>query len=177
MIVSSGGNSGFLAPLRDHNIRIRSSHMDKYILRLNRAWPTTAHRDSESGDVGAGGVNRVVAGHLLGRRGDNAMEFAHAEEFCAAGIAAIGVKSEQALRPEKISFVNALARNSLQIEVATPRAMGVPRIDGRDLPGIKTVFAGAATPRAQAEEREKHVFRAAAARPAAGLALTVRTKH
>ena len=69
-----------------------------------------------------------------------------AEELLAAGVAAIGGKTEEALYVNQKPVLDAPSRDALEIEIPAPRAMSVPRKRERHAAGMKAEIARVASP-------------------------------
>jgi len=104
-------------------------------------------------------------------------EFANAEETVAAGIAAVGGKSEPALQKNEGAIFHSFARDMLDIEIAAARAVREAFQDGCDAPGLKAVLAAVAAPRAQAGATEEEVEGSVAVRAKTIVTATLWTNH
>ena len=116
---------------------------------------------------------RVAFGH--GRQ--NAAEFANAEEALAAGIAAVGGKSEPALQENQGAVFHSFAGDVLDIEIAAARAVREAFQDGCDAPGLKAVLAAVTAPGAQASATEEEVEGSVAVRAKTIVTATLWTNH
>lgn len=95
----------------------------------------------------------------------------------AAGVAAIGGKPKNPPQSSERAVFDAVARDSLEVEIAAARAVRVAQEHERDAAGVKTLIASTATPRknpggAKNEVRETAPMRAEAVRTPA-----LRTDH
>ena len=84
---------------------------------------------------------------ILGEGGHNAAKLQDAEEAVAAGIAAIGGKTQPAFHKDEGAGFDAFAGDMLEIEIAAARTMGEAFEDGSDSPGVKSPLAAVAAPR------------------------------
>lgn len=71
----------------------------------------------------------------------------HTEEPLAAGVAPVGGDFQIAFQENKSSFLHAVARDSLQIEIPAPRAVRISHKGNRDAASVKTQTASVASPR------------------------------
>jgi len=81
----------------------------------------------------------------------------YAEEAVAAGVAAVGGKSQPALQENEGAVFDAFAGDMLEIEIAATRTMRVAFEDGSDALGVKPAIATVASPGAQAGAAEYKV--------------------
>jgi len=87
-----------------------------------------------------------------------------AEEFLAAGIAAVSRKSQKALNRNHQSLVDAIARNMLQVKIPAARAVCESgKIQGYPA-GVETEVARVATPWPQTHQRANEIEDTAAVR-------------
>jgi hypothetical protein len=80
-----------------------------------------------------------------------------AEKLLAAGVAAIGRKTEKALEEDHGALLDAVAGDVFQVEIAATRAVDVAHEGERHRPGVKPLVAGLTSPRPQAYQRGKEV--------------------
>jgi hypothetical protein len=85
-----------------------------------------------------------------------------AEEFLAAGVAAIGGKTEETLRRNQRSLFDSLPRDVLEVEISASRAVGVMDERSGDPPGIKSQVACVASPGSQTDQGRKKITDATA---------------
>lgn len=100
-----------------------------------------------------------------------------AEEPLPAGIAPVCGKTHEALQSDHRPFLDALARNMLQIKIPASGAMRVPHELQGNTRAMKPVIAGVATPRFQTEKSKDEVDRSASMRTKAIRAAALRTDH
>jgi len=100
-----------------------------------------------------------------------------AEEFLAAGIAAVRGKAKKPLHAGQDTLIDAIAPNVLRVEIAAARAMGIAREGSRDRPGVKALIASVAAPWAQPQQRAYEIGNAASVRAVAIRAPALRTDH
>jgi len=99
------------------------------------------------------------------------------EKSLAARVAAVGMKSQDAFREEKAVVFNPLARNSLEIEVSTLRAVGETSEGDRHAMSVETALASMATPGLKSCEGKEKVHNTTAMRAIAVRASALRTNH
>ncbi len=97
------------------------------------------------------------------------------EKPVAAGIAAIGRKTQQAEHPCQSAIGGKVPRDALQVEIPAACAMGVCSQRRRYGPGVKPQIAAPAAPGTQAGEAEETVSRPASPRSPAPVAVAART--
>jgi hypothetical protein len=88
-----------------------------------------------------------------------------AEETLATGRAAVGGEAQNSLQPFQVAVERESAGNFLQRETAALRAVRVPDQRDGNVPAVKTILAGAATPGAQLRDADRvirHAFTAGA---------------
>jgi len=95
----------------------------------------------------------------------------------AAGIAAVGGKTQPALRKDQRAVFDPFAGDMLQIEIAAAGTVRESFEDGSDTPGVKSMLATVTAPRAQAGRREHEVQNSVAVRAETIVAATLRTNH
>ena len=95
----------------------------------------------------------------------------------AAGIAAVGGKTQPALHKDQRAVFDPFAGDMLQIEIAAAGAVRESFEDGSDTPGVKSMLATVTAPRAQAGRREHEVQNSIAVRAETIVAATLRTNH
>jgi hypothetical protein len=116
-------------------------------------------------------------GFTLGERGHNAAELQDAEEAMAAGIAAIGRKTQPALHKDQSAGFDAFAGDMLEIEIAAAGTVREAFEDSGDSPGLKSPLAAVAPPRAQAGSSECEVENSVAVRAKTIVTAALRTDH
>jgi len=107
----------------------------------------------------------------------NSAEFADAEEAMAAGIAAVGGKSEPPLQKNEGAIFDAVAGDMLDIKIAAAGAVREAFKNGSDPPGMKAPVATVAAPGAQAGDTEKKVEDSVAVRTKTIITATLGTNH
>jgi hypothetical protein len=137
---------------------------------------------SVSANVGTGPQLRFFGGGCgsgSGRtcRGENSPERFDAEEAMAAGVAAIGGKSEPALECDQCAGFDAFARNVFEIKVSAAGAVRVHRIGGRHFPRVEALLAFHAAPGPHARNIRDKVDHTSAVGPVTLNASTSRTNH
>ena len=100
-----------------------------------------------------------------------------AEETLAAGWAAIGGEAQDSLQPFQVAVERQAAGNFFERETAALRAMRVPDQRDGNVPAVKTILAGAATPGTQLRDADCVVRRAFTARAGAVRRMTFGTNH
>lgn len=95
----------------------------------------------------------------------------------AAGIAAVGGKTQPALHKDQRAVFDPFAGDMLQIEIAAAGTVRESFEDGSDTPGVKSMLATVTAPRAQAGRREHEVQNSIAVRAETIVAATLRTNH
>ena len=95
----------------------------------------------------------------------------------AAGIAAVGGKTQPALHKDQRAVFDPFAGDMLQIEIAAAGTVRESFEDGSDTPGVKSMLATVTAPRAQAGRREHEVQNSVAVRAETIVAATLRTNH
>ena len=88
-----------------------------------------------------------------------------AEEALAAGWAAVGGETQDALQPFQVAIEREASGNFLEGESAALRAVRVPDERDGNVPGVEAILAGAATPGAQLRDADRvirHAFTAGA---------------
>jgi hypothetical protein len=80
-----------------------------------------------------------------------------AKKLLAAGVAAIGRKTEEALQKDQGALLDPVAGDMFQFEIATARAVDVAHEGERDGPGVKPLVARLTSPGPQAHQRGKEV--------------------
>jgi len=100
-----------------------------------------------------------------------------AEEAVAAGIAAIGGKTQPAFHKNEGAIFDAFAGDMLEIEIAAAGTVRVAFEGGSDSPGMKSVLAAVASPRTQAGRSEHEVENSVAVRAKTIVTATLRTNH
>jgi hypothetical protein len=101
----------------------------------------------------------------------------HAEEPLPAGIAPVRGKSEQPFQSYQGPFLHAIARDAVQIEVSTPRAMRITGKRNRHTRGVESYLACMAPPGFQPRHGKDEINGAGAMRPKAIHAATLWTNH
>lgn len=86
-----------------------------------------------------------------------------AEEFLAAGIAAIGGKTKKALHRNQRTLFDSFSSDVLEIEIPTAWTVDVVREGNGDGPGVKPQVACLASPGTQTDQGRKKIAYAAAA--------------
>jgi hypothetical protein len=132
-------------------------------------------------DDGANQLELLLVGRAVGvafdHCGQDAAEFADAEEAVAAGIAAVGGKSEPALQENEGAVFHTFAGDMLDIEIAAAGAVREALEDGSDAPGLKAVLAAVTAPGAQAGATEEEVEDSVAVRAKTIVTATLWTNH
>ena len=100
-----------------------------------------------------------------------------AEETLAAGWATVGGEAQNSLQPFQVAVEREASGNFFESEAAALRAVRVPDERDGNVPGVKTILAGAATPGAQLRDADCVVRRAFTARAGAVRRMTFRTNH
>jgi hypothetical protein len=95
----------------------------------------------------------------------------------AAGIAAVGGKTQPAFHKNEGAVFDAFAGNMLEIEIAAAGTMRETFEDGSDAPGVKSPLAAVAAPRAQAGRGEHEVENSVAVRAKTIVTATLRANH
>ena len=94
----------------------------------------------------------MLAADPLGANGHNAPPPTQGEEAVPARVATIGRELQPAAQPDEPTVGDVLAVNAPEIQIPTPRAVGVPRVSHRHSPGVKAGFARPAAPGTQARQ-------------------------
>ena len=132
-------------------------------------------------DCGANRLELLLVGGAVGvafdHRRQDAAEFADAEETVAAGIAAVGGKSEPALQENQGAIFHTFAGDMLDIEITAARTVREAFKVGSDAPGLKAVLAAVTAPGAQAGAAEQEVQDSVAVRAKTIVTATLWTKH
>ncbi len=113
----------------------------------------------------------------LSERGHDAAELQDAEEAVAAGIAAIGRKTQPALHKDEGAGFDAFTGDMLEIEIAAAGTVREAFQDGGDTPGMKSPLAAMAAPRAQTGRCEYEVENSVAVRAKTIVTTTLRADH
>jgi len=100
-----------------------------------------------------------------------------AEETLATGRAAIGGEAQDSLQPFQVAVERQAAGNFFERETAALRAVRVPDQRDGNVPAVKSILAGAATPGAQLRDADCVVRRAFTARAGAVRRMTFGTNH
>jgi hypothetical protein len=109
--------------------------------------------------------------------GQDTAEFADAEEAVAAGVTAVGGKSEPALQKNEGAIFDTVAGNMLNIEIAAAGAVREAFEDGSDPPGMKAPIATVATPGTEAGDADSKVEDSVAVRTKTIVTATLWTNH
>jgi hypothetical protein len=116
-------------------------------------------------------------GLAFNHSGQNAAEFADTEEAMAAGIAAVGGKSEPPLQKNEGAIFDAVAGDMLDIKIAAAGAVREAFEDGSHPPGMKAPIATVAAPGTQAGDTESKVEDTVAVRTKTIITATLWTNH
>ena len=113
----------------------------------------------------------------LGESGHNPTELQNAEKAVAAGIAAIGRKTQPAFHKNEGASFDAFAGDMLEVEIAAAGTVCEAFQVGSDTPGMKSPLAAVAAPRAQAGRSKHEVENSVAVRAKTIVTATLRTNH
>jgi hypothetical protein len=102
---------------------------------------------------------------------------ADTEKAVAAGVTAVGGKSEPALQKNQRAIFDAVAGDMLDIEIAAAGAVREAFEDGSNPPGMKAPIAAVAAPGAETADTERKVEDSVAVRTKTIITATLWTNH